>query len=89
VMATDWPAPVTNFEENITGHEIGHILGRGKRFTIGQNIVPTEYHNMIGPDYLMYRLNSNTTPCKISRDDWNMMNWVSGTPILGKDGKSH
>jgi len=41
-------------------------------------------HESRGSDYLMWPNNFNAAPCKISRDDWNIMNFVQGSPVSGK-----
>jgi hypothetical protein len=45
--------------------------------------------NSRGAAYLMLTDHPNSTPCSLSRDDWNIMNFTHGTKILGEDGKAH
>jgi hypothetical protein len=80
---------VGNYRENQTAHEIGHILGVGASFTINGQVVGSIHHNNRGSDYLMWYNNYASAPCKISRDDWNLINFTQGTMILDVDGKAH
>ncbi len=80
---------VGNYRENQTAHEIGHILGVGASFTINGQVVGSIHHNNRGSDYLMWYNNYASAPCRISRDDWNLINFTQGTMILDADGKAH
>ena len=83
-----WPPPkVSAYVENLSAHEFGHILGRGGEFPIPSQQFPvqTTGHNMTNSSYLMFDRNQNSTPCRLSRNDWNIMNFVNdGTPITNK-----
>ncbi len=84
IVAVEWPTPKTNgYLENLTAHEFGHILGRGAILTVSGAQIQTPSHNTKSSDYLMYPNNPNGTPCRISRDDWNIMNFVQGSAIPG------
>lgn len=90
ILMTDFGtrSVVSTYRENLTSHEIGHILGVGKTFLINNQSVETD-HNKRSTDYLMWYNNYSSAPCRISRDDWNLMNYTPGTLILGKDGRAH
>ena len=91
IVGADWSATtkVSGYTENLTAHELGHILGRGAKLqALDKNnnvvMIQTKPHNTISHDYLMWESNPNGTPCALSRDDWNMMNPVLGSPFSGK-----
>jgi hypothetical protein len=88
IVETDSQIPVpSNYVVNTTAHEMGHLLGEGGLLLANGNLVHSMSHNK-GLDYLMSD-SGNTAPCRISRDDWNLMNFTQGTRILGADGKAH
>ena len=77
VVRTDWSSKVTNYVENLTGHELGHVLGRGAQ--LEPNKPFSQAHNP-RQGTLMYHQNTNGNPCQLLRGDWNTMNFVSGSP---------
>jgi hypothetical protein len=93
-----WPftPPIApNIVQNVTAHEMGHILGLGEELKVLGIADPNNGNTMIhdpnsrGAAYLMLTDHPNSTPCSLSRDDWNIINFTRGTKILGEDGKAH
>lgn len=92
IVKTDYGTSyaVANFRENTTSHEIGHILGVGASFTINGQSVLSMQHDNRGFDFLMNKDSYySSASCRLSRDDWNLMNFTPGTKILGDDNKAH
>lgn len=86
-VMTDWPigTPPTHVD-NITAHELGHTLGRGGRFVwmVGPTVhnVRTLPHAKCGECLMLDNYNSTSARReRLTRDDWNTMNWVKESPI--------
>jgi hypothetical protein len=83
IVSTDYGNSTvpSDYIENKTAHEIGHILGRGA--LVGG--IQTKPHNERNNSYLMWAYNSNGNPCRLSRNDWNIMNFVQSSTISPKE----
>lgn len=87
VVRANWPpGKAAGYVENITAHELGHILGRGGLLNTrdAQNVVVpvrTPSHTLRGANFLMFPNNPGIVKQRLSRDDWNIMNFYEKSPI--------